>query len=54
MEVYDFYPRKVIERFAPADCKGQITTTYPIAKVRGFFGKGCNVGCSMDPKDCCA
>ena len=54
MEVYDFYPRKIIERFVPADCKGQITTTYPIAKVRGFFGKWCNTWCSLDPKDCCA
>lgn len=54
MEIYDFYPRKVIERFAVADCKAQVTTTYPIAKVRGFFWKGCNVWCSMDPKDCCA
>lgn len=54
MEVYDFYPRKIIERFAPAECKAKITTTYPIAKVWGFFGKGCKVWCSMDPKDCCA
>lgn len=54
MEVYDFYPRKIIERFAVADCKAQITTTHPIAKVWGFFGKGCNTWCSMDPKDCCA
>lgn len=52
MEIYDFYPRKVLERFTPAD--GTYTTKYPIAKVRGFFGKGCNVGCSLDPKDCCA
>lgn len=54
IEVYDLYPRKIIERFAVADCKAQITTTYPIAKVRGFFWKGCNTGCSLDPKDCCA
>ena len=54
MEIYDFYPRKVIERFAVADCKAQVTTTHPIAKVRGFFWKGCTVWCSMDPKDCCA
>ena len=54
MEIYDFYPRKVIERFAVADCKAQITTTHPIAKVWGFFWKGCNTWCSMDPKDCCA
>ena len=54
MEVYDFYPRKVIERFAVADCKAKITTTYPIAKVWGFFGKWCHVWCSIDPKDCCA
>lgn len=54
MEVFDFYPRKIIERFAPAECKAKITTTYPIAKVWGFFGKGCKVWCSMDPKDCCA
>lgn len=52
MEVFDFYPRKVMERFTPAN--GTYTTRYPIAKVRGFFGKGCNVGCSLDPKDCCA
>jgi hypothetical protein len=52
MEVFDFYPRKVLERFTPAD--GTYTTKYPIAKVRGFFGKGCKVWCSMDPKDCCA
>lgn len=54
MEVYDFYPRKIIERFAPAECKAKITTTYPIAKVWGFFWKGCKVWCSLDPKDCCA
>jgi len=54
MEIYDFYPRKTIERFAVADCKAQITTTNPIAKVWGFFWKWCNVWCSMDPKDCCA
>lgn len=54
IEIFDFYPRKVIERFAPAECKAQITTTYPIAKVRWFFGKGCNTWCSLDPKDCCA
>ena len=52
MEVFDFYPRKVLERFTPANWS--YTTKYPIAKVRGFFGKGCNVGCSLDPKDCCA
>lgn len=54
IEVFDFYPRKVIERFAPAECKWQIATTHPIAKVRGFFGKWCNTWCSLDPKDCCA
>lgn len=54
VEVYDFYPRKIIQRFAPADCKAQITTKYPIAKVWGFFWKWCEVWCSMDPKDCCA
>lgn len=54
MEIYDLYPRKIIERFAVADCKAQITTTYPIAKVRGFFWKWCNIDCSLDPKDCCA
>lgn len=52
MEVYDFYPRKVMERFAPADWT--YTTKYPIAKVRWFFWKGCKIGCSLDPKDCCA
>ena len=52
IEVFDFYPRKVMERFTPTN--GTYTTRYPIAKVRGFFGKGCNVGCSLDPKDCCA
>lgn len=54
MEVFDFYPRKVIERFAPAECKAKFSTTYPIAKVWGFFWKWCSIGCSMDPKDCCA
>lgn len=52
MEVFDFYPRKVLERFTPAN--GTYTTKYPIAKVRGFFWKGCKIGCSLDPKDCCA
>ena len=52
MEVFDFYPRKVLERFTPVD--GTYTTKYPIAKVWGFFWKGCNIGCSLDPKDCCA
>jgi len=54
VEIYDFYPRKVIERFAVADCKMKFTPTYPIAKVWGFFWKGCQVQCSLDPKDCCA
>lgn len=54
VEIYDFYPRKVIQRFAPADCKAQLTTTYPIAKVWGFFWKWCDTLCSLDPKDCCA
>lgn len=54
VEIYDFYPRKVIQRFAPADCKAQLTTTYPIAKVWGFFWKWCDTWCSLDPKDCCA
>jgi len=52
MEVYDFYPRKVLERFSPTD--GFHATKYPIAKVWWFFGKGCKVWCSLDPKDCCA
>lgn len=54
IEIFDFYPRKVIERFEPAECKAEITTTYPIAKVWWFFWKGCNTWCSLDPKDCCA
>lgn len=52
IEVYDLYPRKYIQRFNPS--VEQINTKYPIAKVRGFFGKGCKVWCSLDPKDCCA
>ena len=52
MEVYDFYPRKVLERFTPAN--GSYTTKYPIAKVWWFFWKWCNTWCSLDPKDCCA
>ena len=52
IEVYDLYPRKYIQRFNPS--VEQINTKYPIAKVWGFFGKGCNVWCSSDPKDCCA
>lgn len=52
IEVYDLYPRKYIQRFNPS--VEQINTKYPIAKVRGFFGKWCNVWCSLDPKDCCA
>lgn len=54
VEVFDFYPRKIIERFAVADCKMKFTPTNPIAKVWGFFWKGCKVWCSLDPKDCCA
>jgi len=54
VEVFDFYPRKVLERFMPTNWQFTFTTKYPIAKVRGFFGKGCKVWCSMDPKDCCA
>lgn len=54
VEIYDFYPRKVIERFAVANCKMKFTPTHPIAKVWGFFWKGCQVQCSLDPKDCCA
>lgn len=52
IEIYDLYPRKYIQRFNPSG--EQVITKYPIAKVWGFFGKGCNVWCSMDPKDCCA
>lgn len=54
VEVFDFYPRKVLERFMPTNWQFTFTTNYPIAKVRGFFGKGCKVWCSLDPKDCCA
>ena len=54
VEVYDLYPQKIIERFAPADCKAVINTTYPITKVFGFYWKGCAIWCSEDPKDCCA
>jgi len=54
VELYDFYPRKVIERFSVTNCKMKFTPTYPIAKVWGFFWKGCQVQCSLDPKDCCA
>lgn len=54
VEVFDFYPRKVLERFMPTNSQFTFTTNYPIAKVRGFFGKGCKVWCSLDPKDCCA
>lgn len=53
-EVYDLYPMKTIERFTPSCGKMKITTTHPIVKVRWFFWKWCNVGCSLDPKDCCA
>lgn len=54
VEVFDFYPRKVLERFMPTSWQFTFSTKYPIAKVWGFFWKGCNVGCSLDPKDCCA
>lgn len=54
IEVYDLYPQKIIERFAPATCKSSITTTYPIAKIWWFYGKWCNVWCSEEPHDCCA
>ena len=54
VEVFDFYPRKVLERFMPTNEQFTFSTRYPIAKVWGFFGKGCRVGCSLDPKDCCA
>lgn len=54
IEIYDFYPRKVLERFMPTNSQFSFSPKYPVAKVRGFFGKGCRVGCSMDPKDCCA
>lgn len=54
VEIYDLYPMKITERFAPADCKAKITTSYPIVKVFGFYWKGCHIWCSEDPKDCCA
>lgn len=54
IEIYDFYPRKVLERFMPTNSQFSFSPKHPVAKVRGFFGKGCKVGCSMDPKDCCA
>lgn len=55
IEVYDLYPQKRIERFAPAECKSQLETQYPIAKIWGFYWKWCcNIPCSEDPRDCCA
>lgn len=54
IEIYDFYPRKVLERFMPTNSQFSFSPKYPVAKVRGFFGKGCKVWCSLDPKDCCA
>ncbi len=54
VEIYDLYPQKITERFAPADCKAKITTSYPIVKVFWFYWKGCQIWCSEDPKDCCA
>lgn len=54
LEIYDLYPRKVIERFQPTSCQWEYSPKYPVARVRGFFGKWCNVWCSLDPKDCCA
>lgn len=54
IETYELYPQKVVERFQPADCKWQLQTKYPIAKVRGFWWKGCNIPCSEAPEDCCA
>lgn len=53
MEIYDLYPRKIVERFTPATWKMLIDTTYPIVKVWGFYGKWCTNWCSLDPKDCC-
>lgn len=54
VEIFDFYPRKVLERFMPANGQFSFTTKYPIVKIWGFFWKWCNVWCSLDPKDCCA
>lgn len=54
IEAYELYPLKRIEKFNVQNCTTPITTEYPIAKVWGFYGKWCNVWCSLDPKDCCA
>lgn len=53
-EIFDLYPMKTIERFAPATCKSQLETKHPIAKVWWFYGKWCNVMCAINPQDCCA
>lgn len=54
LEVYDLYPQKIIQRFEPATCKSQLQTTYPIAKVWGFFWKWCNTSCVEEAWWCCA
>lgn len=52
VEVHTLYPMKIIEK-VPV-CDTITTTTYPITKVWGFFGKGCTIWCSLKPEDCCA
>ena len=47
-------PTGIVDLITTIALQFTFSTKYPIAKVWGFFGKGCCLGCSLDPKDCCA
>ena len=55
IEAYDLQTLKVWQYF-PNDWQDYTTIvpTYPIAKLRAFYGRGCNLSCSVDKDSCCA
>lgn len=54
IEAYDLQTLKV-GQFFPNDGNEYITIVprYPLLKVRTFYGKGCNLPCSLDNDQCC-
>lgn len=52
VQCYDLYTMKYSEIFNASNCEVTILTKYPIVRVWGFLGCGCN-GCSIKPMDCC-
>lgn len=55
IEAYDLQTLKVGQYF-PNDGNEWTTIVpkYPIARLRAFYGDGCNLSCSLDKDSCCA